>query len=227
MESNESSPSDGGLFKHPVGWRIFLKIKSLVVQGHKDDCNLWEKKKREVVDHEINMAPELPAISQSSASVALANASSSSGSRVTLSIIGSTLFFGTKTFPTTPERRMTPTPTKTRPPAVRSSFSGLTWMRGQKKQHHPHLPPSKHEGWGWMMKSFLSSLTALLCLRAWALLAEEANPPQKKHRNLLEFLQRHVWYVSPTPHLSTGAEDWSHVLPSPKVQRYKATTFSL
>lgn len=43
----------------------------------------------------------LPAISHSSASEALARASSSSGSSVTLSIMGSTLFLGTKAFPAT------------------------------------------------------------------------------------------------------------------------------
>lgn len=41
----------------------------------------------------------LPAISQSSASEALARASSSSGSSVTLSMIGSTIFLGTQAFP--------------------------------------------------------------------------------------------------------------------------------
>lgn len=41
----------------------------------------------------------LPAISHSSASVALAKASSNSGSRVTLSMMGSTLFLGTQAFP--------------------------------------------------------------------------------------------------------------------------------
>lgn len=115
-----------------------------------------------------NYGTMLPAISQSSASVALARASSSSGSRVTLSMIGSTLCFGTKTFPiNTRMENYTTTFLFLHSPTDKDHLlcSHLSQFKVRKMRNIPQNTTCGHADGQMMMNAFLSSLTALLCRR--------------------------------------------------------------